>query len=73
MNTDTAQKIADPDKEEPVYLVDDEEGNELSTAITWSELAAVNDPDTMDAIREELPNVGDETVLGMCCRVKRIR
>ena len=51
------------------YLIDDADGVPLAHAVTWAELAAVNDPDVMDDIADIGP--GEETILGQCDRIRR--
>jgi hypothetical protein len=52
------------------FLIDDEGGVELAREVSWDELAAVNDPETMEAIADIALN--EDTILGMCDRIKRI-
>ena len=50
------------------YLIADETGAEI--LVTWTELAEVNDPETMDEI--ERIEVGERTILGMCAAIERV-
>lgn len=52
------------------FLVDDDNGVELALEVTWDDLAAVNDPETMEAIADIA--LDEDTILGMCDRIKRI-
>lgn len=52
------------------FLIADEDGVELALEVTWGELAADNEPETMEAIADIALN--EDTILGMCDRIKRI-
>jgi predicted metal-dependent HD superfamily phosphohydrolase len=52
------------------FLIDDENGVELALEVTWDELAVDNEPETMEAIADIALN--EDTILGMCDRIKRI-
>lgn len=51
------------------YLIDPEGKGTPCTPVTWDELAAVNEPETMEEIATLA--VGQETVLGMADPIRR--
>lgn len=52
------------------YLIDPEGTGTPCEPVTWTELAEVNEPETMEEIAQL--EVGEQTVLGMCDPIKRI-
>jgi hypothetical protein len=52
-----------------VFMMEDEHGR-LTQRVTWAEMEEVNEPEIMEMLAEM--DVGEETVLGMDDRIKRV-
>jgi hypothetical protein len=52
-----------------VFMLQDEHGR-LTQRATWTEMEEVNEPEIMDMLAEL--DVGEETILGMDDRIKRV-